>query len=135
MKHLLLFGLFLLLPVAVQAQNTSGSLANHDNDPARSYSEETGPYGQTASTATRSVTGRVMQVFQSDHALTLVRKNGKQVRFVVNSRTRLRADKQTDLADRKTLTLTDFKPGQTVKITYYTDSGSVTEMRLRRPKN
>jgi hypothetical protein len=95
MKHLLLFGLFLLLPVAVQAQNTSGSLANHDNDPARSYSEETGPYGQTASTATRSVTGRVMQVFQSDHALTLVRKNGKQVRFVVNSRTRLRADKQT----------------------------------------
>lgn len=134
MKHLLLFGLFLLLPVAVQAQ-TTGGVANHEDSSPRLYNGDLGTSGQPSSIATHSITGRVLQVFQPDHALTLVRKDGKQVRFVLNSRTRLRADKQTELADRKTLRLADFKAGQTVKLTYDTETGSVTEVRLRRPKS
>ena len=62
-------------------------------------------------------------------------KDGKRVRIVLNNKTRLRADKQTELADRKMISLTDFKPGHTVKITYFVQSGAVTEVRLRRAKS
>ena len=95
----------------------------------------TGAINSEPSFSTHSITGRIFQVFEPDHALTVVAKDGKRVRIVLNNKTRLRADKQTELADRKMISLTDFKPGHTVKITYFVQSGAVTEVRLRRAKS
>ena len=135
MKHLLLLSLFLLLPFVAQAQsNGGGGLANRDGSEPPPISEVAGALNSEPSSSTHSITGRIVQVFAPDNALTVVDKNGKRLRLVLNNKTRLRADKQTELADRKQLSLTDFKPGHTVKITYFAQGGGVTEVRLRRGK-
>jgi hypothetical protein len=138
MRYLLLISLFLLLPLAAQSQTTKGGLANRNVGPEPAGTGTMGGmggYDTTLADNIHTITGRIYQVFQPDHAITIVRPNGKQVRVVLNSQTRLRADKETDLAGRPSLTLGDFKPGQTVKITYFMDPSVVTEVRLRRSKN
>lgn len=134
MRYFLLISLLLLLSLAVQAQTTNGGLANRDG---RAELAGTATMGDVrpSSENMHVITGRVYQVFQPDNAITIMRSNGKQVRVVLNSQTRLRADKETDLAGRTTLNLSDFKPGQSVKITYFMDKSVVTEVRLLRPKN
>ena len=133
MKHLLLLSLFLLLPFVAQAQK--GGLANLDGGQPPPTPVDTEALNSEPLSHTHSITGKIVQVFQPDNALTVVDKNGQRFRLVLNKKTRLRADKQTELSDRKQLSLTDFKPGHTVKITYFAQGGGVTEVRLRRAKS
>jgi hypothetical protein len=132
MKYLLLLSLFLLLPSVAQAQKVApdGMTNNPPQTPVDTEALNSEPLSNT-----HSITGQIVQVFEPDNALTIVDRNGKRFHLVLNNKTRLRADKQTELADRKQLSLTDFKPGHTVKITYFAQGGGVTEVRLRRTKS
>lgn len=65
----------------------------------------------------------------------VVNLNGKRVQFLIQKDTRMRADKNTDLAGKADLSLADYKAGQTVKIIYRVSDNKTLEMRLRRPKS
>jgi hypothetical protein len=139
MRNFLLISLFLLLPLAAQAQTPKISQPTSDgttreSGTIRQPSTASMGDGRSPYDNLHTITGRVVQVSQPDNALTIVRPNGKQIRLILNSKTRLRADKGTELADHRTLTLADFKSGQTVKVTYFMDRSVVTEVRLSRLK-
>lgn len=84
---------------------------------------------------TRSFSGQVIEVNAEQGYIVVSdakRGNGK---FFVADKTRLRADKETALGDKKNLTLEDFQKGQTVKVTFWPDSFKATEVRVRQPKS
>lgn len=59
-------------------------------------------------------------------------KKGNRMQFIINKKTRLKADKQTDLADKKKIELADFKNGQRVTVTFQLGGKTATEVKLRR---
>jgi hypothetical protein len=58
-------------------------------------------------------------------------KTGKHFAFVLDEKTKLKADKRTDLAGRKDISLADFKVGQPVRLTYRARDAKPLELRLR----
>ena len=84
---------------------------------------------------TRSVSGEVSEVNYYEGYIVVADPKRGFGKFYVGKKTRLRADKETPLADKKKLTLEDFQRGQTVKVTFWPDSFRATEVRVRRPRN
>jgi len=56
------------------------------------------------------------------------------VSFKVLPKIRLSAEKNTALAGRKGIALSDFEPGQTVKVTFRATDLTAVELRLRVPR-
>jgi hypothetical protein len=54
---------------------------------------------------------------------------------MIDDAARIMADKHTDLDGRKDLSLGDYKPGQTVKVSCRVSDRRVLEVRLKRPKS
>ncbi len=81
-----------------------------------------------------SLEGRIVAVNAKENRFVVEQQQSKK-RFNIplNPKTELRADKQTELAGRKNLTIADFKPGQLIKV-IYTLGPTVVEVRLRRDK-
>jgi hypothetical protein len=85
---------------------------------------------------TRSFVGQIAALNVNGNSLAIKDlKTGKEIEFSLDAETKLRADKQTELAGRKNLTLADFKRGQTVRLTYRVRDAKPVEMRLRADKN
>jgi hypothetical protein len=85
--------------------------------------------------STRSVSGEVREVnLEEGYILVVIPKKGTG-KFYVGGKTRLRADKETPLGERKRLTLEDFQKGQNVKVTFWPDNFEATEVRARQPKS
>ncbi|HMJ26878.1 MAG TPA: hypothetical protein VK475_13665 [Pyrinomonadaceae bacterium] len=82
----------------------------------------------------QSVTGQVVSLDPTDNSL-VVNLKGKQVTVLIQKDTRMRADKNTDLADKAGISLADYKPGQMVKIIYRVSDNKTLEVRLKRPKS
>jgi hypothetical protein len=82
---------------------------------------------------TRSVTGKLLGVNVANHFIVVQLKNSPATEFLITEKTRKTADKKTELAGRKDLTLADYQPGQTVKITFRGEDGKAIEIRLKRP--
>ncbi len=59
----------------------------------------------------------------------------ESVIFKVVPKIRLSAEKKTALAGRKGLKLSDYEPGQTVKVTFRATDLAAVEMRLRAARN
>ncbi|MCA1631824.1 MAG: hypothetical protein LC785_17595 [Acidobacteria bacterium] len=79
--------------------------------------------------------GRVVAVHASENRLIVEQeKSRKRFNIPLNPKTKLKADKETGLAAKEKIVITDFKPGQRVKI-IYTLGPTVVEVRLRRQKN
>ncbi|MCI0624448.1 MAG: hypothetical protein L0387_22850 [Acidobacteria bacterium] len=114
--------LTLVLPVAALAQ---GSGSTGGGYPRRS---ETPP----AFDVTRDLTGTITELNAETGLLVVEDKQGKRVVLNVDGGTRFKADKKTELRDKKNLSLGDFQPGQTVKVTYQPEDGRVLEVRLKR---
>ena len=83
----------------------------------------------------RSLTGKVSEIDASGKAVVVNWADGTHSRYVINNRTRLKADASTVLAGRKGLTLADYQPGQTVTVTLRNSDRQVLEIRLRHAKD
>jgi hypothetical protein len=137
MRRTLLSGLLLLfaLPLVVFAQGTQGPpvvIPAQTSIPTLSTERMGNP---PDAFATRSLTAKILKIHEAAHSLIVEDATGRRVEVAVTEKTRLKADKQTELADRQKLSLTDFKVGQTVKVTFFVRDGEVAEVRLRRVKN
>ena len=91
------------------------------------------PLPRTEESNTRSVTGKLLEVNVTSHFIVVQLKNSPATEFLITEKTRKTADKKTDLAGRKDLTLADYQPGQTVKITFRGEEKVAVEIRLKPP--
>ena len=81
------------------------------------------------------VTGTVLAIDRTRGLMMIELADKSQLTFVVDSRVRARADKDTALAGRKDLALSDYKPGQLVKVSYRVEDNKAVEIRLKRGKS
>ena len=94
----------------------------------RMSSDDVQPYSH-------SLTGKVAEIADGGKAVVLRLADGTRSKYLINEKTRLRADKETPLAGRRDLTLADYQPGQTVTLTPRNSDLRVLEVRLRRAKD
>lgn len=131
MKRILMITMFVLftLPVIATAQGSGSSEgARH---PSRSAGSEA---SESPFVVTRMVTAKIAEV--NPEAGTLVLEvNGKFSKIKIDRRTRLKADKKTEMGGKKKLSLADFGVGQTVRVTYIPSEDRIVEVRLRFEKS
>lgn len=102
----------------VPTRNPTNESVNHDPDV---YS--------------RSVTGTIVSLDSTRGSLVLEGAGKTQLTFVVDSKVRVRADKDTAMAGRKDLSLSDYTPGQFVRVTYRVADNKALEVRLKRARS
>ena len=100
---------------------------------ARSTHETTGT-GDTYVT-THSFYGQVVEVNAEEGYIVVSDPKKGNGKFFVGDKTRLKADKESPLGDKKKLLLEDFQKGQTVKVTFCPHDFKATEVRVRQPKS
>ena len=81
-----------------------------------------------------SVSGQILTVDAAENSM-VVNLQGKRMQLFIEKDTRLRADKNTDLAGKTAISVADYKPGQTVKIIYRIVDSKILEVKLKRPKS
>lgn len=129
-----------ILLTSVLAMTASAQLRRSDvhlapTYPARTENIPDGPKLATVSGSSEvSLEGRIVAANLTENTFVVEQWNN-QKRFAIplNSKTRLSAEKGTQLAGSKPV-FGDFKPGQLVKVTY-TFGPTVLEVRLRRDKS
>lgn len=82
----------------------------------------------------RAIIGKVVSVDTEKNEIVVDETKTGAIRFALSKNTRIKADKNTDLADRRDISLADYKPGQTVKVTYRLADNKVLEIRLKPAK-
>jgi hypothetical protein len=88
--------------------------------------------GKDPSAYSRSVTGRIVTLDSTGRVLVIEGADKTQLTFIVGARVRLRADKDTGMAGRKDLALSDYAPGQVVRVSYRVSDNQALEVRLKR---
>ncbi len=126
-KRLVWTLLLFSLPAGVMAQG-SGSVSRPTGPGG------TGGYGSAPFAVTRSVTGTIAEIHAEKGVVVVQEKNGKRHVLKVGKKTQFKAGKKTAMAGKKHLSLTDFGPGQPVKITYLAADMTITQFRLRRAR-
>lgn len=83
----------------------------------------------------RTLDGKIERLRADENAIVIRdEKTGKLLSFSLDAKTKLKADKGTDLAGRKNLSLADFRAGQPVRVKYRPTDGKPLELRLRADK-
>ncbi len=121
--------LVLALPAVFFAQGSGGRTTPSPVGGVTDATSGPNPY-----LVTRSLTGKIAEINSEKHLIVIEDKSGKRLEFKLEDKTRFKADKKTEYADKKNLSLGDFELGQPVKITYLASNNVVTELRLRREK-
>jgi hypothetical protein len=121
-----------LLSSPARAQRMSPPPNNPNNPNPRTYTEHTGSEGSPFKT--RTVAGELVEVKADSNSISLKGKDGKVLAFDLDPKTKLKADKNTELADKKSIELGDFQAGQSVEVTIDIASHRVSELRLKRQK-
>jgi hypothetical protein len=83
---------------------------------------------------TRTLDAKILSIDTERNLVSIELDNGERYQLAVHEKTKYKADKKTSLRGKKDLSLSDFEPGQTVKVKYRADSGQVTEVRLKKDK-
>lgn len=92
--------------------------------------------GKSSFDVSKSLMGKIVEVRLEDKIVVIELEDGKRYAFLIQQKTKLKADKKTTLAAKKKLELTDFEKDQPVKITYRPDKPQeAMELRLRRVKS
>ena len=104
------------------------------HDPASIPSGPGGYDSRSPFAVTRSLKGKIAGINAEEHHIAIEDKNGKRYVFKVGDNAAFKAGKKTELAGKQNLSLSDFQPGQPVKITYRAADNIVTALRLRRAK-
>ena len=81
------------------------------------------------------VTGTILAVDDARRLVMIERADKTRLTFLVDPKARIKADKDTELAGKKNLSLGDYKRGQVVSITYRAEDNTALEIRLRRPRS
>ncbi len=115
------------LPAGVMAQG-SGSVSRPTG------SGGTGGYGSSPFAVTRSVKGTIAKIQAEKGVVVVQGKKGKWYVLKVGEKTEFKVGKKTAMAGKKQLSLTDFEPGQPVKITYLAADMTITQFQLRRAR-
>jgi hypothetical protein len=118
----------LALPALAHAQGSGTSAV--PRPPDLSGAEAAQPFA-----VTRSVTGRIARIDAANHLLIIEDDKGKHYELKLAKGTHFKADKKTELAGRKKLTIDDFEIGWAVKVTYLASDSTITELRLRKVKS
>jgi hypothetical protein len=94
-----------------------------------------GPASPDTFNVLRHVTGVLVSADAEEGALVVKPDGGEEnVTFKVLPKIRLSAEKKTPLAGRKDLALSDYAPGQPVKVTFRATDRTAVELRLRAPR-
>ena len=126
-KRLALTLLIFSLPAGLMAQG-SGSVSRPTG------SGGTGGYGSSPFAVTRTLKGTIAEIQAEKGVVVVQEKNGKRHVLKVGEKTEFKAGKKTAMAGKKHLSLTDFGPGQPVKITYLAADMTITQFRLLRAR-
>jgi hypothetical protein len=134
-QHTLLSGPLSLVLLCAAASSGAAQGPIHDGVTSNVRPFETMAVTDPSSDEKRNVTGEIARVDPTNNTVVVKdSKTGKQLSFHLAKGTRLKADRQTDLAGRKRLALADFKAGHLVKLTYRVKDGKPLELRLRSNK-
>lgn len=87
---------------------------------------------RSAFDVTRSLKCKIVEV--KAHSIVVEERGGKRHEFTVESTTKLKADKKTELAGKKKIELNDLKSGYNVKIKYRASDQKLVEVRVVRSK-
>lgn len=74
--------------------------------------------------------GRITDINAAEKLLAVEDKQGKVFRFKIVTESKLKADKKSELGEKKDLTLSDFQIGQSVKVVYRGKDSAVMELKL-----
>ncbi len=116
------------LPTILFAQGSGSTAPPPGMDTRLDYPSET-PFA-----VTRSVSGKILRVDTKEKTIVVEDAKGKHYQFKIQADTKFKADKKTELQNRKNILLGDFETGQMVRITYLASNNAPTEIRLRREK-
>lgn len=84
----------------------------------------------------RSLDGEIESLDQREGVLVLLKeKDGERMRFRIDPKIKLKAERKSELADRKDLTVAEFRAGHLVRVTFRTSDSTAVEMKLRAPKS
>ncbi len=125
------FVLFLALPLAGFAQGSGTMNPPRPNTSGRDAVSEDAS-GRRPFMVTQSAKVRILDVNADQHLLVVEDEKGERHELKVDSKTKFKADKKTELAEKKNLSVADFRSGQTVKVTFRGSDSTATEIRLRR---
>ena len=87
--------------------------------------------GREQSPFSRSLSGTIVSL-SANNTVIIQRRDGSRLSFSVDGKSRLRADSGTYLGAKKDITLSDYRPGDWVRVTYRLENSRVLEIRLRR---
>jgi len=90
--------------------------------------------GKDPAVYSRSVTGRIVTLDTNSRLLVIEGADKTQLTFIVVEKVRLRAEKDTSMAGRKDLALSDYTPGQVVRVSYRVSDNKALEVRLKRAR-
>jgi hypothetical protein len=91
--------------------------------------------GKDQSLNSRSVTGTILTIDSARGELTIEGADKAQLTFVVDAKVQLKADKDSAMGGKKDLTLSDYTPGQVVKISYRVADNKALAVRLKRARS
>lgn len=127
MRLLLIIGMLVAFGVSASAQMDRSRSATKNN-PMEEKSDDNQPYS-------RSVTGKILAVNAENSSVAIESPKKGRLEFLVDKKTKMKADKNTTLAESKSISLNDYKPGDPVKILYRVSDNKALELRLKRPED
>jgi len=127
--HVASLVLVLALPGAAFAQG-SGSMHPPSPNPSASGSIEDTPRLQPFA-VTQSAKVRIVDIKADQHLLIVEDQDGRRHDLKVDSKTRFKPQKKTDLSKKKDLSVADLRTGQVLKVTFRISDGTATEIKLR----
>jgi hypothetical protein len=83
----------------------------------------------------RSVTGKIVTLDSASRSLVIEGAGKTQLTFVIDARVQLRADKDTAMGGKQDLSLTDYAPGQVVRVSYRISDKKALAIRLKRARS
>jgi hypothetical protein len=84
--------------------------------------------------APSNVTGTILAVDNNRRLMMIERADKTKMTLNVDPKVKAKAEKETALAGRKDLSLSDYKKGQLVSIRYRAEDSTAVEIKLKRPK-
>ena len=132
MRLLLICAMLLATSAVAAAQAVVGRTTGGPVTPPNPLLER---MGRDPGVYSRSVRGVILRL-DSARGLLMIEGVGKtQLTFTFDAKVRVRADKDTPLGGRKDLSLTDYTPGQVVKVSYRVSDNKALEIRLKRARS
>ncbi len=109
----------------------SGAAFSQGSGPSRPPSSTSGiPRGESAFAVTRTVKGTIAELNAEERRLVVEDNKGNRHSLKISDETRFKADKKTELAEKKDLALGDFQTGQLVRVLYRPADETAIELRL-----